>query len=628
MEDQNKNLILATVLSLAVIVGWTYFFAPEPPVVDPNAPVSEQVASPAAPNIAPTPSATATATAAATAAEAATENELANAPRIAINTDSLEGSISLLGGRVDDLLLKDYKETLAGDSPDVRLLAPVGATELNAAKPYYAVYGWLPTAGGVDPALLPGARTLWTLESGDTLAPGKPITLAWDNGAGLVFHRTISIDDKYLFTVEQSVQNNTGAAVRLAPYGIVARHGKPDTQNFYVLHEGAVRMSDGKLEEIKYKDIAKLDPVEGEGQAEVISVGSNGWTGFTDKYWMTTLAPKSGQPFTSVIKYSASADIYQTEARLPVMDVAAGASASVSTMLFSGAKEWETIKAYENNPGWFAQVLGDKYDPNEPQILGFVDSIDWGWFYFFTKPMFWLLHALHGLIGNMGLAIIALTFIIKMLVFPLARKSYISMAKMKELQPEMEKLKERAGDDRAKMQQEMMALYKREKVNPASGCLPMLIQIPIFFSLYKVIFVTIELRHAPFFGWLRDLSAPDPSSILNLFGMLPFAAPDAGSLLHVISLGVLPILLGISMWFQQKLNPAPTDPAQKMIFAWMPWVFMFMLGQFASGLVLYWICNNTITFIQQYTIMTLHGKRPDLFGNIFSGRNTAATPKK
>jgi YidC/Oxa1 family membrane protein insertase len=611
MEDQNKNLILATVLSLAVIVGWTFFFAPEPPVVDPNAPVSEQLASPAAPNIAPTAAATATATAVATASETATESELAAAPRVAINTPRLEGSISLLGGRVDDLLLKDYKETLDAGSPDVRLLAPVGSTELNAAKPYYAVYGWLP-AGGLDPALLPGARTLWTLETGDTLAPGKPVTLAWDNGAGLVFHRTISVDDKYLFTVEQAVQNNTGAAVRLAPYGIVARHGKPDTQNFYVLHEGAVRMSDGKLEEKKYKDIAKLDPVDGEGQAEIINVGENGWTGFTDKYWMTTLAPKSGQPFTSVIKYSASADIYQTEARLPVMDVAPGASASVATMLFSGAKEWETIKGYETSAG----------------IQRFVDSIDWGWFFFFTKPMFWLLHKLHGLIGNMGLAIIGLTFIIKMLVFPLARKSYISMAKMKELQPEMEKLKEKSGDDRAKQQKEMMELYKREKVNPASGCLPMFIQIPIFFSLYKVIFVTIELRHAPFFGWLRDLSAPDPSSILNLFGLLPYATPDASSFLHTFSLGVLPILLGISMWFQQKLNPAPTDPAQKMIFAWMPWVFMFMLGKFASGLVLYWICNNTITFIQQYTIMSLHGKRPDIFGNIFGGRKAAALPKK
>ncbi|MFM2357098.1 MAG: hypothetical protein RLZZ528_2834, partial [Pseudomonadota bacterium] len=252
---------------------------------------------------------------------------------------------------------------------------------------------------------------------------------------------------------------------------------------------------------------------------------------------------------------------------------------------------------------------------------GFVDSIDWGWFFFFTKPMFILLHWLHGLFGNMGWAIIGLTVVIKTLVFPLARKSYISMAKMKELQPEMEALKARVGDDRTKMQSEMMALYKREKVNPASGCLPILIQIPIFFSLYKVIVVTIELYHEPWFGWIRDLSAPDPSSILNLFGLLPYATPDVGSFLHIFSLGVLPIILGISMWFQQKLNPAPTDATQAAIFAWMPWIFMFMLGTFASGLIVYWIANNTITFIQQYTIMSMHGKRPDLFGNIRQGFN-------
>ncbi|MEC7961847.1 MAG: membrane protein insertase YidC, partial [Pseudomonadota bacterium] len=270
--------------------------------------------------------------------------------------------------------------------------------------------------------------------------------------------------------------------------------------------------------------------------------------------------------------------------------------------LFAGAKEWEAIRTYEN-------------DENVP---GFLDSIDWGWFFFFTKPIFWLLHTLNAMIGNMGWAIIGLTVVIKMLVFPLAYKSYASMAKMKELQPQMEELKKAAGDDRQKMQQGMMELYKKEKVNPAAGCLPILIQIPIFFSLYKVIFVTLELRHAPWAGWITDLSAPDPSSILNLFGLLAFTPPEPGSLLAIISLGVLPILLGVSMWLQQKLNPAPTDPTQQMIFAWMPWVFMFMLGGFASGLVLYWITNNMITFTQQYLIMRSHGYKPDVFGNIKS----------
>jgi YidC/Oxa1 family membrane protein insertase len=597
MDDQNKNLILATVLSFLVILVWYTVFAPPPatpPVVDGTAPVATTqtgtgVATPPAADPA----------AAAVTPEAAAA---ANAPRVKIDTPHLEGSLSLAGGRIDDLLLKSYKENLDPGSPDVRLLSPVGGTQLNAAKPYYAVYGWLP-AGGLDPKLVPDARTIWKVESGDVLTPEKPVTLVWDNGAGLVFRRIISIDDTYLFTIRQSVENQTGAPVRLAPYGIVARHGKPDTRNFFVLHEGAVRMSDSKLQEIKYKDVAKLEPVDREGNADVIDVKADGWVGFTDKYWMTALVPAPGEAFKSVVKYAPGADIYQTEARLPVMDVAAGATAEATTMLFAGAKEWEAIRDYQDVNG----------------IKGFVDSIDWGWFFFLTKPMFRLLHWLHGVIGNMGWAIIALTIIIKALVFPLARKSYISMAKMKELQPEMEKLKEAAGDDRQKMQQGMMALYKKEKVNPASGCLPIFLQIPIFFSLYKVIFVTLELRHAPWFGWIRDLSAPDPSSILNLFGLLPFATPEPGSVLFILSLGILPILLGISMWFQQKLNPAPTDPTQQMIFAWMPWVFMFMLGGFASGLVLYWIANNTITFIQQYTIMSMHGKRPDLFGNIKSG---------
>ncbi|MBK5946094.1 membrane protein insertase YidC [Rhodobacter veldkampii DSM 11550] len=616
MDNQNKNLILASVLSFLVIVVWYAFVAPPEVPSTPVAPtaISQSQTDPAA------PPAVADSTAAPASGAETTATELAAAPRISIDTPRLSGSISLLGGRIDDLSLKGYRETLADDSPNVRLLAPVGGTDLDAAKPYYAVYGWLP-AGELDPALVPGAKTPWTVESGTTLAPGQPVTLAWNNGAGLIFRRQMDVDEDYLFTITQSVENATGAVVRLAPYGIVARHGQPDTQNFFVLHEGAVRMSDGKLQETDYDDIAGLAPVDREGQADVVSVTADGWIGFTDKYWMTTLAPMPGQAFTSVVKYAPGAEIYQAEARMPVMEVAPGASASVGSMLFAGAKEWETITGYEKNQG----------------IKRFVDSIDWGWFYFLTKPMFWLLHWLNTNIaalaipGSMGWAIIALTIVIKMAVFPLARKSYVSMAKMKELQPEMEKLKERFGEDRQKMQIEMMALYKREKVNPASGCLPIFLQIPIFFSLYKVIFVTIELRHAPWIGWIRDLSAPDPSSILNLFGLLSNPVPEPGSLFFIFSLGVLPILLGISMWFQQKLNPAPTDATQAMIFAWMPWVFMFMLGGFASGLVIYWIANNTITFIQQYTIMRMHGHPPDFFGNIrksFKRKPEASKPRK
>jgi YidC/Oxa1 family membrane protein insertase len=318
---------------------------------------------------------------------------------------------------------------------------------------------------------------------------------------------------------------------------------------------------------------------------------------------MATLVPEQGKPWTSIAKYVPQNDIYQAEVRHDVMAIAPGTSAEVSTRLYAGAKEWETIRGYQNEGG----------------IAGFIDSIDWGWFYFLTKPIFALLHWLNATIGNMGLAIIALTFVLKVLVLPLAYKSYVSMARMKELQPEMEALKEKAGDDKQKLQREIMQLYKDRKVNPAAGCLPILIQIPIFFALFKVISVTLELRHAAFFGWLNDLAAPDSSSMYNLFGLLPWDGPVTGSLTHMIFIGILPIILGITMWMQQKLNPAPTDPIQQQIFAWMPWVFMFMMSTFASGLIVYWITNNTITFVQQYLIMASHGSRPDFFGNIKAG---------
>lgn len=600
MDDQNRNLILATALSMVVILVWFVLFPPPEPIEDPNAPgeVTLQEGETADEEIALAPPAAGTDPATAPTETEMTEVALDEAARIDIETPALEGSISLRGGRIDDLQLRNYNETIEEDSPIVRLLGPTGSPE-----PYYALYGWAP-AGDLDFEDVPGADTPWQVEQGGPLTPENPVTLTWENGSGLVFRRTISVDEDYMFTVTQEVENTGGPPVRLAPYGIVARHGLPDDlQNFFILHEGVVRKVDGQLDEISYDNVTDLDYVERErSPAEVVQVEQNGWIGFTDKYWMTTLIPGDRQPFTSVTRYVPSGDIYQTEARLPVMSVSSGATAEVSTRLFAGAKEWETIREYENQGG----------------IDRFVDSIDWGWFYFLTKPMFWLLHTLNVAIGNMGLAIIALTLIVKTVLFPLAYKSYASMARMRELQPEMEKIKERAGDDRQKLQQEMMELYKKEKVNPASGCLPILLQIPIFFSLYKVIFVTLELRHAPFFGWLRDLSAPDPSSIINLFGLLPYPAPDPQSILSLIFIGILPILLGISMWLQQKLNPQPTDPTQAAIFAWLPWVFMFMLGGFASGLLVYWIANNVLTFTQQYIIMRRHGYTPDLFGNIKS----------
>lgn len=597
MDDQNKNLILATVLSFLVILVWFVFFPPEDAPVDPNAPAVVATTTDA---VSPPAVATASTDASATA-------EKSNAPRLEIDTPRLKGTISLLGGRIDDLALKSYTQTIDPNSDIVTLLSPVGEVH-----PYYALFGWTP-AGTLGFDDVPGANTLWSQVGSNALSPETPITLQWDNGKGLIFQRVVSVDDRYMFSVAQTVTNQTGAEVSLSPYGIVARHGTPpDLEGFYLSHEGVVSRADGKLEEVKYKDAAKLPLVEREAAlAEIRQATTDGWVGFTSKYWMTALVPEQGKPFTSVIKYVPSADIFQTEIREPLVTIAAGATGAASTRLFAGAKEWETLRAYQNEGG----------------IGGFIDAIDWGWFFFFTKPIFAVLHWLHAMIGNMGLAIIALTFLLKALVFPLAYKSYVSMARMKELQPEMEELKERAGEDKQKLQKEMMALYKEKKVNPAAGCLPILIQIPIFFSLYKVIFVTLELRHAPFFGWLNDLSARDTSTLYNLFGALPWGAPEPHSILATVFIGILPILLGISMWLQQKLNPTPTDATQAMIFAWMPWVFMFMLGSFASGLVVYWITNNIITFTQQFLIMRSHGHTPDIFGNIKAGFRRKPAPK-
>ena len=582
MDDQNKNLLLATGLSFAVMLVW---FAIAPPQSPP--PTVEEVAdtSPVA--------GTSGSSDVSTNILSSNTKAVADADRIKINTPRLEGSLSLLAGRIDDLRLKDYTETIDEGSPIVTLLSAEGS-----ANAYYGLNGWA-AASGVEPTDVPGPNTLWSSTS-KSLTPDNPVTLNWDNGKGLSFQRIISVDENFMFNVKQSVTNLSTSTVALAPYGQIARHGEPpNLKGFFILHEGMVRMSDGELDETDYDKMPKfeINPKE-RAPAEVIQVANGGWIGFTDHYWMTTMIPQGA--FKSVAKYDINNDIFLTEAVQPTQTVASGDSTTVTSQFFAGAKEWEVIKNYQDDGG----------------VDGFVDSIDWGWFYFLTKPIFWLLHTLNGYIGNMGWSIICLTLVIKALLLPLAYKSYVSMARMKELQPEMEKLKESAGDDKQKMQRGMMDLYKKNKVNPAAGCLPILPQIPIFFSLYKVIFVTLELRHAEWFGPFNDLSAPDPTSIVNLFGLLPWGAPDTGSILSLILIGILPLLLGISMWMQQKLNPAPTDPTQAMIFTWMPWVFMFMLGGFASGLVVYWIANNTITFMQQYSIMRSQGVKPEVFANI------------
>ena len=594
MDEQNKNLLLATGLSFVVILIWFVLFPPP----EPGTPLDDTVQTAAdGQTTATVPAAPAEGTEPAVIGTApqSRADALEAAPRVQIETTRLTGSISLLGGRIDDLKLKGYRTSTDEGAPIVTMLSPQGTLDA-----YYALQGWA-AGSGLEPDAVPGPDTQWTLVGGETLGIGTPVTLSWDNGAGQTFGRTISVDENFMFSLTQTVTNDSDAPVTLAPYGMIVQHTQPDDlENFFILHEGAVAIADGELAETDWDDIAEaeINPTWGR-QAIVQSKVSEGWIGFTDHFWQAILIPSAGQPFDQALTYDARGDIYRAVTRLPTQTVGAGASSEVTTQLFAGAKEWATLRNYET-----------------AGVPKFIDSIDWGWFFFLTKPIFWLLHELNKLIGNMGWAIIGLTLIIKAILFPLAYKSYVSMAKMKELQPEMEKLKADAGDDRQKMQQGMMELYKKNKVNPAAGCLPILLQIPIFFSLYKVIFVTIELRHAPWFGIFQDLSAPDPTSIFNFYGFAPWAAPEPTSFMALIFIGILPLLLGISMWLQQKLNPAPTDPTQQMIFAWMPWVFMFMLGSFASGLVVYWIANNTITFTQQYLIMRSQGYKPDLLGNI------------
>ena len=573
MDAQNtKNLILAMVLSFLVLFGWTLLFPPpeisDQPEITENElldSLEESDQDKLIPSVSESAAATVTAS------------------RVGINTKRLSGSIWLKGGRIDDLKLNDYKTSLLDDSLEVTLLQ----------KDYLIHYGWQDNSKITEKLDLPGPNTVWKLVSGTELTERTPIKLKWDNGKGLAFERVIEIDKNYMFKITQTVTNSSNNSYQLQPYGVIQRNGRPDTIGFFILHEGVVEMNDKTLNEITYKKMAK------EG---IFSSNNTEWAGFTDKYWMTTLIAEPGKFFNSKKEFNSDQNRYLIEMKLGTQEINPNSRGSITTFLFAGAKEVSTIKSYEKNL----------------EIYNFIDSVDWGWFFFLTKPIFNLLEIFNSYIGNMGWSIILLTLFIKTLLLPLAYKSFVSMSKLKQLQPEMEKIKERAGDDRVKLQQEMMNLYKTQKVNPAAGCLPILLQIPIFFSLYKVLFVTIEMRHAPFIGWIKDLSAPDPTSFLNLFGLLPYSTPGPESIFGIISIGVFPILMGITMWMQQKLNPTPTDKTQAMIFAWMPWIFMFMLGQFSSGLVIYWVANNTIQFIQQYLIMTSQGVRPDVFGNILA----------
>ena len=500
---------------------------------------------------------------------------LALEPRIAIDSPTLSGSISLEGGRFDDLILKRYRETIEPDSPQIELLHPIGA-----AQPYFANFGWSAGTGGPP---VPGGDSLWQA-NGDILGPGSPVTLTWDNGQGLRFERSLALDENYMFTVTQRVLNDGDTDVQLSPYGLISRTGTPEILGFYILHEGLIGVLNDTLEEIDYSDLVD----DGPDQFETTS----GWLGITDKYWLTALVPDQQRQVQARFLHTApnGQDKYQSDYLYQTMTIPAGGTAEITSRLFAGAKEANLLDTYRDELG----------------IPLFDRAVDFGWFYFLTKPFFHALHYFAEKLGNFGLSILLLTVLIKLAFFPLANKSYKAMAKMRKVQPEMLELRERYGDDKQKLNQEMMALYKREGANPVSGCLPVVIQIPVFFALYKVLFVTIEMRQAPFYGWIEDLSVRDPTTILNGFGLFPWVVPDLG-VFNLLNLGVWPILMGITMMLQHRLNPQPADPVQAKIFFFMPIVFTFLLAQFPAGLVIYWTWNNLLSIMQQAVIMKRAG---------------------
>ncbi|MGH6664130.1 MAG: membrane protein insertase YidC [Pseudolabrys sp.] len=595
----NKNTILAIVLSAIVLIGWQFFFAmpqekarQEKLAAQQELAQKQQQAQPAKPGQpAPTPTQAGPAQPPGQSAEATAANReaaLARSPRVAIATGSLQGSIALKGGRIDDLALVKFRETVDPKSPPIVLLSPSGGPD-----PFYAEFGWTGAAGAN--AKLPTSETVWTQQGSGALSVDHPVTLTWDNGQGLDFRRTIAVDDKYIFTIKDEVSNKSAGPVSLYPYALISRHGTPTTLGYYILHEGLIGVlgNDG-LQEYTYKKI--------EEKKELSFDVTNGWLGFTDKYWAATLLPDTNAHLKAHFTTGklGTQDTYQTDYLLDAVTVAPGATGSADARLFAGAKEVAVVNDYEK-----------KFNLNRFDLL-----IDWGWFYFITKPLFNVIDYFYHLVGNFGVAILIVTVLIKLAFFPLANKSYASMAKMKAVQPQMTALRARYPDDKAKQQQELMALYKKEKINPLAGCLPIVIQIPVFFSLYKVLFVTIEMRHAPFFGWIHDLSSPDPTNVFNLFGLIPVDPTLVPVIGHFLHLGAWPLIMGVTMWAQMKLNPAPPDPTQQMIFNWMPVIFTFMLASFPAGLVIYWAWNNSLSVLQQSVIMRKHGAKIELFDNI------------
>ena len=609
-DDQQKNLLIAVALSAMVLLGWQLFFV-SPKIKDEQArqqqqtqqtPASQTPGAPAAPSeVIPGKGSTVTPgglpSSISGPVELTREAALALSHRIAIETASIRGSIALKGGRIDDVKLAQYHETTDPKSPQVVLLSPSGSP-----APYYAEFGWI--AGTGSGIKLPDATTQWTQVGSGSLTDTSPVTLEWDNGQGLVFTRKISIDPLYMFLIQDSVTNKGSAPVVLDHRSVISRHGTPKIEGFYILHEGPIGVAGEQgLQEIKYSAAIK-DLKEGEHLTKSFEKATGGWFGITDKYWATALVPDQKIPtdvyVTGFAKQGSQKERFQIDYIKRGLTVAPGQQVSAESRLFSGAKRVSVVEQYASGLN----------------IKQFDLLIDWGWFYFITKPLFhvidWLarLFADMGIKGNFGIAILVTTVMVKALFFPLANKSYESMAKMKKLQPEMEKLRERYKDDKMKQQQELMELYKAQKINPMAGCLPMLLQVPVFFALYKVLFVTIDMRHAPFYGWIKDLSAPDPTSLFNLFGLLPFDAP------HFLHVGLWPIIMGFTMWAQMQLNPQQPDPMQQQIFNWMPVVFTFMLASFPVGLVIYWAWNNVLSLTQQYYISKKNGAEIHLWKNM------------
>ena len=578
MTPENRNLILAVALSMAVLFGWQILVI-QPELEKEQAQqaliVEQQAAIAKTQTVDGTP-AIASSVEAINVTPGVAEQGVATADtvkRITIDAPLVQGSFSLQGARIDDIILTGYRETLDAKSENIHFLK-----KTSSQAPFFAEFGW---ASSDADQPMPSAQTLWTADR-DLLSPSSPVTLRWDNGQGLVFTRKVSINNDYLITYDDSVVSSLDTAITMYPFGLVRRQGTPPTSGIYILHEGALGVFDETLKEEDYSDLRDAPS----GGIKVSPVATGGWIGITDKYWLAALLPSQQEKFTySFQSLPGKTDRYQVDYIDNVgLTLAGGSAVSTQGRLFAGAKKVALLDYY-------GEELG---------IPNFDLAIDFGWFYFLTKPFFYAIDWLFNLFGNFGVATLAFTVVVKLAFFPLANKSYRSMAKMRILTPKLQSLRERYSDDRMKLNQEMMALYKAEKVNPAAGCLPVLLQIPVFFALYKVLFVTIEMRHAPFFGWIADLSAPDPTSIFNIFGLLPFSVDFLPPFLQ---LGLWPIFMGISMFLQMRLNPTPPDPIQAKVFQWMPVFFTFLLATFPAGLVIYWTWNNLLSMAQQWYIM-------------------------